>query len=474
MQPAPSGFREYDARWRFPEEINFAGMRKVGRALGKMSKNRTIVTGHDYRSYSPPLQEALIAGLQEAGTTVHNIGLALSPTAYFACAALKIPSVAMVTASHNENGWTGLKMGDRLPLTFGPEEMTRLKNFCRSGTQGTVSRGKHIRVEKMKARYIDDLVDRPSFSSPLRVVVSCGNGTAGAFAPTVFSRLGAEVYERHCDLDYSFPHHNPNPEDMVMMTDLARYTQKCKADLGLAFDGDGDRCGVVDNTGRIIFSDKIGVLIARALLRRYPDARFLADIKSTCLFATDPVLSGHVQYWRTGHSYMKQRLYETGACAGFEKSGHFFFAPPLGRGYDDGLLSGVVLCELLCQTRQSLASLYDALPTTWGSPTISVECPDNKKYEVVAKLQELYSKKHQDELRLLGQAIRDVNTVNGVRITLTDGTWGLVRASSNKPALVVVTESPATAQKTRGMFYVLKKDLAQIKGVGPCLWPSLK
>ena len=473
---APSGFREYDARWRFPEELNLPGMRQVGRALGRACRGRHIVAGHDYRAYSPPLHEALIQGLLESGMTVQDIGLALSPTAYFACSALGVPAVAMVTASHNENGWTGLKMGDHMPLTFGPQEMARLKSLLGPDTPPAPT-GQHIQVEGMTARYIEDLTNRPSFSSPLRLVVACGNGTAGVFAPEVFERLGAQVHQRHCTLDHSFPHYNPNPEDMVMMEDLAQHTKHHNADMGLAFDGDGDRCGIVDNTGRIIFSDKIGVLLARARIRKDPKAHFLADIKSTSLFATDPLLAGRVEYWITGHSHMKRRLHETGACAGFEKSGHFFFAPPFGRGYDDGLLSGIAVCELLCEARTTapkttLASLYDSLPPTWASPTISPACPDHKKYEVVAQLQARYTQYKAQGTTLLGQPIVDVTTVNGVRITLQDGTWGLVRASSNQPVLVVVTESPVSAQKMHAMFAHLQETLAPIQEVGPCVWPS--
>ena len=221
-----------------------------------------------------------------------------------------------------------------------------------------------------------------------------------------------------------------------------------KADVGLGFDGDGDRCGVVDNTGEEIFADKVGVMLARDMSAIHKNAQFVVDVKSTGLFVTDPVLQkqgAKTTYWKTGHSYMKRRTNELGALAGFEKSGHFFFNAPLGRGYDDGLISAIAICEMLDRAPdKSMADLKNALPKTWSSPTMSPHCADEAKYGIVEGVVKHFEAMQKKGEKVAGQPIRDLVTVNGVRVTVEDGSWGLVRASSNKPELVVVVESPVS------------------------------
>src|SRR3978361_358691 len=334
-----------------------------------------IVTGHDFRSYSASIKYALVSGLLAAGCKVHDIGLAVTPMAYFAQFDLDVPCVAMVTASHNDNGWTGVKMGVNRPLTFGPDEMNRLKEIVLNADFRTKAGGSYEFHENCPARYIADLTRRPKLKRKLKAVVACGNGTAGAFAPQVMEAIGCEVIPLDTELDHTFPKYNPNPEDMEMLHAIRDEVLKHKADVGLGFDGDGDRCGVVDNTGEEIFADKVGVMLARDMSAVHPDAQFVVDVKSTGLFVTDPVLrkqGAKVTYWKTGHSYMKRRTHELGALAGFEKSGHFFFNPPLGRGYDDGLISAIAICEMLDRASgKSMADLKNALPKTWSSPTRS-------------------------------------------------------------------------------------------------------
>jgi phosphomannomutase/phosphoglucomutase len=228
------------------------------------------------------------------------------------------------------------------------------------------------------------------------------------------------------------------------------------ADVGFGFDGDGDRCGVVDNEGEEIFADKVGVMLARDISSLHKGATFVVDVKSTGLFLTDPVLQQNgvkVDYWKTGHSYIKRRVTETGAVAGFEKSGHFFFNKPFGRGYDDGLISAIAVCEMLDRNpEKSLADLRKALPKTWQSPTMSPHCDDEIKYDIVDSVVKHFVSAKEKGQKVTGQPIRDVVTVNGVRVTVEDGTWGLVRASSNKPELVVVVESPVSEDRMREMF----------------------
>ena len=405
-----------------------------------------------------------------SGCKVHDIGLAVTPMAYFAQFALDVPGVAMVTASHNDNGWTGVKMGIDRPLTFGPDEMTRLKAIVLDGRYQMKAGGSYVFVENFPARYIADLTNRPKLKRHLKVVCACGNGTAGAFSPQVLEAVGCEVVRLDCDLDHTFPHYNPNTEDMKMLHAMRDAVLAHKADVALGFDGDGDRCGVVDNDGEEIFADKVGVMLARDISSQHKDALFVADVKSTGLFMTDPVLiknGARTDYWKTGHSYMKRRVNEIGALAGFEKSGHFFFNKPFGRGYDDGLIFALAVCDMLDRNPgKSMADLKNALPKTWSSPTMSPHCADEEKYAVVDAVVKHFEAEQKAGHNVAGAPIRDLVTVNGVRVTLADGTWGLVRASSNKPELVVVVESPVSEQRMRDMFAALDGVLSTHKEVG--------
>ena len=258
----PTGFREYDARWLFGKEINLMGVQALGLGLGtlihEMGVKPELVTGHDFRGYSASIKMALITGLMSAGIKVKDIGLAVTPMAYFAQFDLDVPCVAMVTASHNDNGWTGVKMGANRPLTFGPDEMTRLKEIVLDAAFKPKAGGTYDFIEDFPERYIADLTNRPKIKRKLKVVCACGNGTAGAFSPRVLEAIGCEVIPLDCELDHTFPNYNPNPEDMKMLHAMRDAVLKHKADVALGFDGDGDRCGVVDDTGDEIFADKVG------------------------------------------------------------------------------------------------------------------------------------------------------------------------------------------------------------------------
>ncbi|MDX5330701.1 MAG: phosphomannomutase/phosphoglucomutase [Caulobacteraceae bacterium] len=455
-----TGFREYDARWLFGPDINLLGVEALGLGLGTLIQEMgqtKIVVGHDFRSYSLSIKQALSLGLVAAGCEVLDIGLALSPIAYFAQFDLDAPCVAMVTASHNENGWTGVKMGAQRPLTFGPDEMGRLKEIVLGGKWTERPGGSLTHVSGVAERYIADVADRVKLTRPLKVVCACGNGTAGAFAAEALRRMGvAVVYEMDCDLDWSFPKYNPNPEDQEMLHEMAKAVREFGADVALGFDGDGDRCGVVDDEGEEIFADKIGLMLARDLSALHPDATFVVDVKSTGLFATDEVLKANgaqTVYWKTGHSYIKRKTAELKALAGFEKSGHFFFNDPIGRGYDDGLVAAAAVLSMLDRNPdKKLSDLKRALPVAYTSLTMSPHCGDEVKYGVVEKIVAEYEALRAEGGQILGRKIVDLITVNGVRVALEDGSWVLVRASSNKPEIVVVVESPRSADDMRALF----------------------
>ncbi len=477
----PTGFREYDARWWFGQpasdkqpELNLLGVQALGMGLGtlirRLGAGPKIVVGHDFRGYSLSIKLALAQGLMAAGAEVKDIGLALSPMAYFAQFALDVPSVAMVTASHNENGWTGVKMGCERPLTFGPDEMGQLRDIVLGGDFDLTGGGSYETIENFRKTYVDDLVDGVAVKRKLKVVAACGNGTAGAFAPEVLERIGCEVIPLDTELDFNFPRYNPNPEDMEMLHAIRDKVLETGADVGLGFDGDGDRCGVVDNEGNEIFADKVGVMLARDISSLHANAKFVVDVKSTGLFMTDPVLleNGAVtDYWKTGHSYIKRRVTELGAIAGFEKSGHFFFNAPIGRGYDDGLVTAIAVCQMLDRNPgKSMADLYRDLPLTYGSPTMSPHCGDEVKYDVVKRVVDRFTAMKEAGETVAGHPIADLVTVNGIRIVADDGTWGLVRASSNKPELVVVVESPVSEERKLAMFRAVDAILRENSEVG--------
>src|SRR3569623_755835 len=289
-----TGFREYDARWLFGKEFNLMGIQALGMGLGtmisQMGVKQEIVVGHDFRSYSASIKYALISGLLASGCKVHDIGLAVTPMAYFAQFELDVPCVAMVTASHNDNGWTGVKMGANRPLTFGPDEMTRLKEIVLNAAFKLKPAGGYQFHENFPARYITALTNRPKLKRKLKVVVACGNGTAGAFSPQVMEAIGCEVIPLDTELDHTFPKYNPNPEEMEMLHANRAAVLANKADVGLGFDGDGDRCGEVDDSGEEVFAYLGVVLLARDMSAIHKMAHFVVDVNATGLLVTVPVL----------------------------------------------------------------------------------------------------------------------------------------------------------------------------------------
>ncbi|MCK8482796.1 phosphomannomutase/phosphoglucomutase [Aliiroseovarius sp. S2029] len=474
MRISPSGFREYDARWRYPEDLDLEGMQAVGLGLGtqmaRRGRGRKIIVGHDHRSYSPAVRDALCKGLVQAGAHVCDIGMSLSPMAYFAQFHMDVDAVAMVTASHNPNGWTGIKVGFDRPCTHGVDEMAELRDIVLSRAFDLQDGGSITPMPGVQAAYLADLAQGGVISRPLRVVCATGNGTAGAFAPDLLRRLGVDVIERHCGLDHSFPHYNPNPEALEMLDDMGAAVRDSAADFGIGLDGDGDRIGIVDQNGRAVFADKLGVLIARDLAVRHPGAKFLADVKSTGVFAIDPVLASHgatVEYCKTGHSHVKQRLRESGALAAFEKSGHIYFGPPVGRGYDCALRAAVAVCRLMDhQPSANLSDLVDGLPPSWCSPTLSPACPDDQKYAVVDRLTDILRGMQLHGDTIAGQPIVDILTANGARVQFGNGDWALVRASSNTPNLVVVCESFESQAQLHALFAGFDEILRQEPAIG--------
>ena len=470
----PYGFREYDARWVFEKDINEQGITNLGKGLGTQIKKHTkkdnprVIVGHDYRSYSEKIKTALKDGLISTGCFIEDVGLSLSPMVYYAQFNLDADAVAMVTASHNENGWTGVKMGIKKGLTHAPEEMKELKEIT-LGQNFTKGNGNQKQIKNFDKIYKDDLINKNKISKKIKAVVACGNGTAGIFAPDILKGIGCEVIELDCDLDWNFPKYNPNPEDLEMLHAIAKSVKDNKADIGFGFDGDGDRVGVIDDEGNEIFSDKIGLLIARNLSSTHKNSKFIVDVKSTGLYSTDKVLSQNqckTLYWKTGHSHIKRKVHNEKALAGFEKSGHFFFNQPLGYGYDDGINSAIQVCHLLNNHNKKMSEIIKELPITYQSPTMAPFCSDEEKYRVVDEMVNEFQKIKEQKIKIDNQEIKEIITVNGVRFSFDDGSWGLIRASSNKPSLVVVTESPTSDLRKLNIFKFIDETLKKTGKIG--------
>ncbi len=467
----PYGFREYDARWLYEKDINQSGIENLGRGLGTQIKihtkknNPRIIVGHDYRSYSEEIKTALKKGLLSTGCNIEDIGLSLSPMVYFAQFNLNADAVAIVTASHNENGWTGVKMGIKKGLTHAPDEMKELKEITLN-EKFTKGEGNEKQIKDFDKIYKEDLISKNKIKKKIKAVVACGNGTAGVFAPDILRGIGCEVIELDCNLDWNFPKYNPNPEDLEMLHEIAKVVKENNADIGFGFDGDGDRVGVIDDKGNEIFSDKIGLLIARNLSGKHKNSKFVVDVKSTGLFSKDKILlenNCETIYWKTGHSHIKRKVNTEKALAGFEKSGHFFFNQPLGYGYDDGINSAIQVCHLLDNQNNKISEIIDELPNTFQTPTMAPFCKDEEKYIVVEELVKQIKNLQEKKTEIDGQVIYDILTVNGIRFSFEDGSWGLIRASSNKPSLVIVTESPTSDERKKKIFNFID-DLLQKTG----------
>ena len=470
----PFGFREYDARWLYEKDINQLGITNLGKGLGTQivkhtkKSNPKVIVGHDYRSYSEKIKAALKKGLISTGCCVEDIGLSLSPMVYFAQFYLNADAVAMVTASHNENGWTGVKIGIKKGLTHAPDEMKELKEIT-LGEKFISGNGNEKEIKNFQEIYKNDLIKKNKIKKKIKAVVACGNGTAGIFAPDILEGIGCEVIKLDCDLDWTFPKYNPNPEDLKMLHEISKAVKDNNADIGFGFDGDGDRVGVIDNMGNEIFSDKIGLLIARNLSETHNGAKFVVDVKSTGLFTNDKILNKNnckTIYWKTGHSHIKRKVYNEKALAGFEKSGHFFFNKPLGFGYDDGINSAIQVCHLLNNQDKKMSDAMNEIPITYQSPTMAPYCKDEEKYKVVEDIIKKVEKIKSERLKIDNQEIKDILTVNGVRFSFEDGSWGLIRASSNKPSLVVVTESPSSEKRKIKIFEFIDKILKDTGKIG--------
>ncbi len=426
-------FREYDIRGRVDEDLTTEAVFLIGRGFSTFLKRRgldEVVIGYDAREYSPRLKKAFVKGLVESGLKVKDVGMVLTPILYFAQYYLKLKAGAMVTASHNPNGWGGVKLAYDYSVTLLPQDIQEIYQIIETDDFLT-GPGKYEKVSGIVDAYREALVSRIKIKRPLKVVIDAGNGTAGPIVPKILRAAGLEVIKQYCNLDFTFPHHEPNPSLVEAMEALSSRVKREKADIGIAIDGDGDRLGTADELGNIIWPDRVLILLARLVLKQEPGAKIVFDVKSTEALVEDIKAHGGVPImWKTGHSYIKAKGREVGAALAGEKSGHIFFWKNY-YGFDDSVFAALKLLEYLSGEKESFSEILKGLPQYFDTPSLQVDCPDDKKYEVVDRLTKEFKAEYGQDR---------VIDINGARVIFPEG-WGLVRASSNLPVLVLVFES---------------------------------
>lgn len=440
-------FREYDLRGRVAEgELTDDSVRLIANAFGRLllaRGNDRVVVGYDNRPASPGFKDAAVSGLLAAGLEVVDIGLTISPALYFSQYHLESPAGVMITASHNPSDWCGMKLAHGYSRTLGPAEMRELYRLAAAGESGG-GNGRSRRADTRDA-YLERVTAGTRLERPLRVAVDCGNGGAGVFAYEALQRLGCLTFQLYCDPDDSYPHYFPNPSDLKARRRLRQIVTHpyIRADVGLAFDGDGDRIGVMDERGEDVWSDRVLILLARQVLQRRAGAAVVYDVKCTRGLEEEiTARGGRPVMWKTGHSHIKAKLHETGAALAGERSGHIFYREGY-YGFDDALFAGARLLEMLAASGETLSALVAGTPPYLTSPEIAAPCADDHKYRVVDALVA-------DFKREFGARVNDIN---GARVDFGDG-WGLVRASSNLPELVLIFEARTEARlrEIRSLF----------------------
>ena len=445
-------FRTYDIRGVVGSSLTPDIVRAIGQALGSLGRERnapTFAVCRDGRLSGPELSAALIDGLVSAGADAIDVGMGPTPIAYFAAFHLKCASCVAVSGSHNPPDYNGLKMvvaGDTL---YGDD----IQGLKQRAERGDVKSGKGRRsVADVLDAYVERIAGDVRLARPMKIAIDCGNGVAGMLAPRLYRRLGCEVTELYCEVDGRFPNHHPDPAQPKNLVELIDTVKTGSAELGIAFDGDGDRLGVVTKDGEIIFADRQLMLLAKDVLSRNPGAQIIYDVKSTRLLAPwIEKYGGRPLIWKTGHSLIKAKLKETGAPIGGEMSGHIFFKERW-YGFDDGLYAGARLLEILSRD-QNPSAVLKALPNAPSTPEIHWALEEGEPHALVEKLQA--TKPFPGAQRVL--------TIDGVRVEYSDG-FGLARASNTTPVVVIRFEADNHAalerikQQFRAALQPLKPD----------------
>lgn len=446
-------FRAYDIRGVVPETLTAETAYWIGRAIGAESLAQGephVSVGRDGRLSGPELVERLIQGVADSGCHVSDVGLVPTPALYYAASVLAGKSGVMLTGSHNPSNYNGFKIviaGDTLANEQIQALHTRLKSNDLTWGEGSITR------VDILPRYFDEITRDIKLAKRLKVVVDCGNGAAGVIAPQLIEALNCEVIPLFCDVDGNFPNHHPDPGKPENLVDLIAKVRETNADLGLAFDGDGDRVGVVTNTGTMVFPDRLLMLFAQDVLERNPAAEIIFDVKcSRRLAPWIEECGGRPLMWKTGHSLIKKKMKETSALLAGEMSGHIFFKERWF-GFDDGIYSAARLLEILSKRQATAEELFETFPNDISTPEINIDVTDESKFSIIDALHDAQ----------WGEAA-ELTTIDGVRVDYPHG-WGLVRASNTTPVLVLrfEAETETELQRIKDVFH------AQLKRVAPDL-----
>lgn len=446
----PEIFKAYDIRGIVGKTFTPEIVEAIGHAIGSEAQDRgqrAIVIGRDGRLSGPALAEALARGIRKAGIDVIDIGMVATPMTYFAAFELNTHSAVMVTGSHNPPDYNGLKMvlgGETLAGEAIQALRRRLLDNALSHGEGS------YRQEDIAERYIERIVSDVKLARPMKIVIDCGNGVPGAYAPRLYRRLGCDVTELFCEVDGTFPHHHPDPSQPKNLQDLIARLKAGDAEIGLAFDGDGDRLGVVTREGQIIFPDRQLMLFADDVLARNPGAKIIFDVKSTRrLFDWIRARGGEPILWKTGHSFIKAKMKETGALLAGEMSGHIFFKERW-YGFDDGLYAGCRLLEYLSRQPDVSATLH-SLPDTVNTPELNIRMAEGEHYALMEKL----------KTTARFPNAREIITLDGLRVEYEDG-FGLARPSNTTPVIVLRFEAdnPAALERIQADFRRVLREAA--------------
>ena len=446
-------FRAYDIRGVVPTTLTAETAYWVGRAIGSQSLAQgepNVSVGRDGRLSGPELVERLIQGVADSGCHVSDVGLVPTPALYYAANVLAGKSGVMLTGSHNPSNYNGFKIviaGDTLANEQIQTLHTRLKTNDLTSGEGSITQ------VDILPRYYEEITRDIKLAKRLKVVVDCGNGAAGVIAPQLIEALNCEVIPLFCEVDGNFPNHHPDPGKPENLVDLIAKVKETGADLGLAFDGDGDRVGVVTNTGTMVFPDRLLMLFAQDVLERNPNAEIIFDVK--CTRRLTPLIKeygGRPLMWKTGHSLIKKKMKATGALLAGEMSGHIFFKERWF-GFDDGIYSAARLLEILSKQQQTAEELFETFPNDISTPEINIDVTDESKFSIIEALHDAQ----------WGEAA-ELTSIDGVRVDYPQG-WGLVRASNTTPVLVLRFEADTEAelQRIKDVFH------AQLKRVAPDL-----
>jgi len=431
----PNIFREYDIRGLAEKDFDEEFSRLLGKVHGTTISEqggKRVAVGRDYRPTSDRYANGVIEGLRSAGLHVYDLGICPTPHLYFSLFHLNLDGGVQITASHNTSEYNGFKVCVGKDTLFG-SQIQELRTKMETGNFRERSGGKSESYAIIPIYEEHILRDIPALERPLKVVLDAGSGVAGPVAPPIARQLGCTVWEIACVPDGTFPIHHPDPTIPENLKDLINKVREEKADLGIAYDGDGDRIGVVDEYGNILWGDELLVLFSREILKTHPGAVIISEVKCSQRLFDDISLHGGVPImWKAGHSLIKAKMKETGAVLAGEMSGHMFFADRYF-GYDDAIYASMRLLQLLAQAGRPLSTLLSDLPKTVSTPEIRIDCPDDLKFTLTEKAKE-YFRKHYE-----------VIDVDGVRVQFPEG-WGLVRASNTQPALVLRFEAKTPTQ----------------------------